>query len=370
MAEKKRTSHKKNTLPKSGKKRNTKGKKKGVAHGSKAVLAILFLLLAGGVIGGILLKKQHFNNTEEFMLYLPTGSDFAAATDSLAVHGCVESNNHTYKLMAKLRKYDKHVKAGSYKIEPQMNMWKALTKLYYGNRDAVRVTINKHRKAETLCDYVGGRLEMTADDLLVMMKDPHSCESYGFSKEEIIGMFIQNTYELYWNTSAEQFMERMKKEYDKFWTDKRMTQCKALNLTPIEVITLASIVEEETNKNDEKPDVASVYLNRLRRGMPLQADPTVKYAVGDFGLRRILNVHTEVESPYNTYKHKGLPPGPICIPSIASIDAVLANKKTDYIYFCARADFSGYHAFASTLAQHNANAAAFHAEMNRRKIYK
>lgn len=368
MAEKKKTTQHKKSTAKS-RKSAPKRKKKG-GNGSKRLLVLLIILLAGGIIGGIILKKQHFNNTEEFVLYIPTGSDFAAATDSLTAHGCIDSNSHTFTLMAKLRKYDKHVKAGSYKIEPQMNTWKALTKLYYGNRDAVRVTINKHRKKEALCNYVATRLELNANDLLVLLEDSHSCESYGFSKEEILGMFIQNTYELYWNTSAEQFMERMKKEYDKFWTDERMKQCNALNLTPIEVITLASIVEEETNKNDEKADVASVYLNRLRRGMPLQADPTVKYAVGDFGLRRILNIHTEVESPYNTYKHNGLPPGPICIPSIASIDAVLANKQTDYLYFCARADFSGYHAFASTLAQHNANAAAFHAEMNRRKIYK
>ena len=162
----------------------------------------------------------------------------------------------------------------------------------------------------------------------------------------------------------------MDKEWQKFWDSDRRGKSKVLNMSPDEVVVLASIVEEETNKNDEKDLIASVYLNRLRRGMPLQADPTLKFAVGDFTLRRLLNKHIEYESPYNTYKHTGLPPGPICIPGKSSIDAVLKNRQSDYLYFCAKADFSGHPAFATTLAQHNANAAAFHAELNRRKIYK
>lgn len=348
--------------------RRTAGKK-GSKKANGIVLAVAIALAAGMVATALYFKSQKLANSEQVTLYLPTGSDFAAATDSLAAHGCI-ANTGTFKAMARLRKYDKHVKAGCYKLEPQMNMWTALTKLYYGNQDAVRITIGKHRTKETLCQYVDSRLEMSGNDLFVMLSDANTCADYGFTEASVIGMFVQNSYDIYWNTTAEKFMERMKQEYDRFWNEERKAQCKALNLTPQEVTTLASIVEEETNKNDEKPTIASVYLNRIRKGMALQADPTLKYAVGDFTLRRILNVHMEAESPYNTYKYRGLPPGPICIPSVASIDAVLANKQTNYLYFCAKADFSGYHAFAATLAEHNANAAAFHAEMNRRRIYK
>lgn len=353
--------------PKSKKNSNRKTGNRRAPHRIIALLAAAVLV---AVVAALLtLRGQKMANTETVTLFVPTGSDYNAVVDSLQAHQCI-GNKAVFATLASLRQYRGNVKGGCYVIKPHANTWRTLTKLYCGNQDAIKLTIGKHRTKQQLCQYLDKRLELDGDTLLQMMADDSLCAAYGHTPETIIAMFPQNTYEVYWNTTPRKLLDRMHKESDRFWNDKRLAQCKALNLTADEVTTLASIVEEETNKNDEKPDIASVYLNRIRKGMLLQADPTLKYAVGDFTIRRLLNIHIEAESPYNTYKHRGLPPGPICIPSAASIDAVLANKQTEYLYFCARADFSGRHSFASSLAQHNANAAAFHAEMNRRKIYR
>lgn len=355
------------TKSKTKTKTKTKTKKGGGKHIAVAVVAAVLLV---GAVGALLtLRGQKMANSEKVTLFIPTGSDYAAVVDSLDAHNCI-GNRFVFNSMARLRQYRDNVKGGCYILKPHAPVWSVLTKLYCGNQDAIRLTIGKHRTKQQLCDFIGRRLEMDGDTLLRLLDDDSLCSAYGHTPQTIIAMFPQNTYDVYWNTTPRKLLDRMQKESSRFWTNERLAKCKALNLTADEVVTLASIVEEETNKNDEKADIASVYLNRIRKGMLLQADPTLKYAVGDFTIGRLLNVHTEAESPYNTYRHRGLPPGPICIPSTASIDAVLQNKQTDYLYFCARADFSGRHAFATTLAQHNANAAAFHAEMNRRKIYK
>lgn len=349
----------------------TKNKKQ--QHQSKRTKAIVLSILVLGVVVCcttlFLLHRQKLANNEAVTLYLPDNITYDAVVDSLDAHGCI-GNHAAFSTLARLRNYKDHVKGGCYKLTPGMSVWRALTKLYYGNQDPIHLTINKHRTKQSLSGYLGRKLEIDSSDMMALFNNDSICRSYGHTTKTIIGMFMQNTYDVYWNISATNLMDRMQQESDRFWTDKRLRQCKALNLTPDEVVTLASIVEEESNKNDEKPDIASVYLNRIRKGMLLQADPTLKYAVGDFTLRRLLNKHMEVDNPYNTYKYRGLPPGPICIPGQASIDAVLKNKKTDYLYFCAKSDFSGYHAFAKDLAQHNANAEAFHRELNRRKIFK
>ncbi|MEG2666656.1 MAG: endolytic transglycosylase MltG, partial [Bacteroidales bacterium] len=180
--------------------------------------------------------------------------------------------------------------------------------------------------------------------------------------------FVPNTYYVFWNLSAEDLLKRMYKEQDKFWTTTRKEKAKKMGLNRIQVMTMASIVEQETEDKKEKADIASVYLNRLRKGMLLQADPTVKFAIGDFGLKRILQEHLQSTTPFNTYTYKGLPPGPICTPSSYSIDAVLQNKQTPYFYFCAKEDFSGTHAFAATYAQHQANAKAYHRALDQKAI--
>lgn len=344
-------------------------KKKKTKRTNIIVATVAIMLLLAAISGLALLRGQKMSNSESVTLYLPTGSSYEAVVDSLDAHGCI-GNHAIFNNMARLRHYRDNVKGGCYVIGAHNNVWNTLTKLYYGNQDPIHVTINKYRTKEQLCQYLDKKLELSADTLLAMLQNDSICAAYGHTTATIIGIFVQNTYDIYWNISPSKLLDRMKKESDRFWNNNRIDKCKALKLTPDEVITLASIVEEETNKNDEKELIASVYLNRLRKGMLLQADPTLKFAAGDFTLRRILNKHMESNNPYNTYRFPGLPPGPICIPGPKSIDAVLANRKTEYLYFCAKADFSGYHAFATSLAQHNANAAAFHAELNKRKIYK
>lgn len=351
------------------KKNSKKNSKKKTKSTNIVIATVALLLLVGAITGLALLRGQKMANSDSVTLYLPTGSTYDDVIDSLDAHGCI-GNHAIFNNMARLRHYRDNVKGGCYTIGAHDNVWNTLTKLYYGNQDPIRVTINKYRTKEQLCQYLDKKLELDGNALLALLDSDSICEAYGHNPLTIIGMFTQNTYDIYWNISPSKLLDRMKKESDRFWNDKRLEKCRTLKLTPDEVITLASIVEEETNKNDEKELIASVYLNRLRKGMLLQADPTLKFAARDFTLRRLLNKHTESDSPYNTYRFPGLPPGPICIPGPASIDAVLANRQSDYLYFCAKADFSGYHAFATTLAQHNANANAFHAELNRRKIYK
>ena len=207
-------------------------------------------------------------------------------------------------------------------------------------------------------------------DIANLLTEKSILQEYNFTKQTLPALFIPNTYQVYWNISAKDFLNRMFKEYKRFWTEERQNKAKAIGLTPIEVSILASIVEEETNNKSEKPMVAGLYINRLKKGMPLQADPTVKFAWQDFTLRRITNKHLTIDSPYNTYKITGLPPGPIRIPSPEGIDAVLNYSKHNYLYMCAKEDFSGTHNFASTLSEHNRNARKYWDALNKRKIYK
>jgi UPF0755 protein len=204
--------------------------------------------------------------------------------------------------------------------------------------------------------------------ILQALNDNDFLGKFGFDSRTAIGMFIPNTYELYWNTNADGLIERMYSEYEKFWNDSRKTKLQQTGLTQAEVSVMASIVAEETNVTDEMATIAGVYINRIKSGMLLQADPTVKFAIGDFSIRRVLNKHLDYDSPYNTYKYKGLPPSPICMPSIAAIDAVLDYVHHDYYYFCAKNDFSGRHIFAKTLAQHNSNAQAYRNALNSMNI--
>jgi UPF0755 protein len=232
----------------------------------------------------------------------------------------------------------------------------------------LNVTFNNVRTKEDLAGKVSKYLIADSLSILNLFYDENKIGKFGFNTETYRAMFIPNTYQFYWTTSAEQFADRMKTEFDKFWSDERRKKAENINLSPVEVTVLASIVQSETAKNEEMTRIAGLYINRLNRGQLLQADPTVKYAVGDFSLKRILNVHLEVDSPYNTYKYAGLPPGPINFPETSAIDAVLNYEKHNYIYMCAREDFSGYHNFAVTLTEHNRNAAKYRRELDKLKI--
>ena len=270
--------------------------------------------------------------------------------------------------LMKYYKYDERVKPGNYAIRPGDSMRDICLRLLSGNQTPVRLVIPSVRTLDRLAGAVGKQLMTDSAAIATILTDYHLIDSLGYTKETFPTLFLPNTYEVYWTMSPEQFIARMKKEHDTFWNTERKKKAQAQGLTPIEVTTLASIVDEETNKNDEKPLVAGLYLNRLKRGMLLQADPTVKFAHGKFDLRRILLAHLTIDSPYNTYKYAGLPPGPIRIPSIAAIESVLNPAKHSYIYMCAKEDFSGYHNFASTLGQHNANARRYQQALNQRGI--
>lgn len=225
------------------------------------------------------------------------------------------------------------------------------------------------RTKENLAGRISEQLMLDSLTLLNMLNSETNLKSLGFDTNTIVAMFIPNTYEVYWDTSIDKLMNRMKNEYSTFWNESRKAKAKQVGLSPIEVSILASIVEEEATYSDEYPIVAGLYLNRLKRGQRLEADPTVKFALNDFSLRRILYKHLEVESPYNTYRNEGLPPGPIRVPSIKGIDATLSPQDHKYLFMCAKEDLSGRHNFATTHAEHVRNAARYQRALNEKKIY-
>ena len=260
--------------------------------------------------------------------------------------------------------YHDHMHTGHYVVEPDMSTLGVYRLLSRGQQTPVRLTVPPVRTIGQMAAALGHRLMADSTALADALADSSLVAQLGFDSFTLPALFIPNTYEVYWNVSPQKLMERMKKEHDAFWTSGRQQKARALQLTPVEVQTLASIVDEETAVGAEKPRVAGLYLNRLAKGMLLQADPTVKYAVGDFTLRRILNRHLAVESPYNTYRHAGLPPGPIRIATVQAIDAVLNAEHHDYLYMCAKEDFSGTHNFARTSAEHMQNARRYQQALN------
>jgi len=308
------------------------------------------------------------NVKRDYVLIIPDNFTYQLLLDKLIQNDVLESYK-AFNWVSKKKSYKKTVKPGRYELKKGMNTNEVVNILRSGLQDPVNVTFNNCRFKEDLAGKVSKYIQADSLSILNLFYDEKQIEEYGFTTETYRAMFIPNTYEFYWTTSAEEFAVRMKKEYERFWNEERKQKAESINLTPVEVTILASIVQSETAKKDELKTVAGLYINRLNRGQPLQADPTVKYAVGNFSLKRILNSHLEIDSPYNTYKYAGLPPGPINFPEISSIDAVLNYEKHNYIYMCAKEDFSGYHNFSRTLAEHNINAAKYRAALNENKIY-
>lgn len=258
---------------------------------------------------------------------------------------------------------------GKYAVFPTDNILDIYLRISRGRQTPVNLSFNNIRTREQLARRIGNQLMIDSAEIATLLFDSIYCAGRGYTPITIISMFIPNTYEMYWNINADNFFSRMQKEYDKFWNKERVNKAKQIGFTPEQVITLASIVEEETNNNAEKPIVAGLYINRLHRGMPLQADPTIKFALQDFSLKRIYDKHLNIDSPYNTYKYSGLPPGPIRIPSVKSIDSVLNYAHHNYLYMCAKEDFSGTHNFASTFSEHQKNAQKYRRALNNRKIF-
>lgn len=261
-----------------------------------------------------------------------------------------------------------HPRTGRYKVSSHDNALALYRRLRSGRQEALRLTIPSVRTTHRLAGALGRRLMLDSLQLAQAFTDSAFCATCGKDTATLICLFIPNTYEVYWDTTLPELMQRMSRECAAFWNDRRTAQATAAGLTPDQVYTLASIVDEETAYNPEKPDVAGMYLNRLRCGMPLQADPTIKFALGDFGLRRIRHGHLTVESPYNTYMNTGLPPGPIRVASVAGINAVLNHTEHHYLYMCAKEDFSGRHNFARTYSEHLANAARYSKALDKRHI--
>ncbi len=337
-------------------------------------LAIALIFVLAGIKIASVYKQIYGPNIEtpesnEFYLYIPTGSDYADVVALLESQKLIR-DRQTFDWAASKKKYPENIHPGRYRIRPKMSNNELLNMLRAGLQEPVDVVINMARTPEDLAVRISEQIEATREELLALMKDEQYLQQYGFDRQTIIGMFIPNTYEFWWNTSADGFFKRMYKEYDRFWNRERIGRAREMNFTQNQVITLASIIINETNKEDEYRKIAGVYINRLNNGIRLQADPTVKFALGDFERQRILKTDTQVDSPYNTYLHAGLPPGPISIPVIKAIDAVLQYERHDYVYFCAKEDFSGYHNFARTLDQHNKNARSYQKALNRRNILK
>lgn len=273
-----------------------------------------------------------------------------------------------FEWMADYRDYAQCIHTGRYAINPGENAYLVFSRLYRGYQTPAKVTLNSVRSLDRVSSALSRQLMVDSAEIANLIQDSILIKQLGFEAESLPGLFIPNTYEIYWNIEADKLLQRFKEEYDRFWNESRQAKAKEIGLTPKEVSTLASIVEEETANNAEKPTVAGLYLNRLRINMPLQADPTIKFALQQTGIRRILNSDLKVESPYNTYTHTGLPPGPIRVPSTIGLDAVLNHAQHNYLYMCAKEDFSGTHNFATNYSQHLQNARRYQAALSKRNI--
>ncbi len=302
------------------------------------------------------------------ILLIPTGSDFKDVQRKLHEEKYV-NDILSFSVLSKLMKYDQYVKPGRYLLSPDMSNLEAIRYLRSGKQEPVDVTFNNVRLKSELAEKLTANLEAEADELLTLIEDTAVVNRYGFTTENIMTMFLPNTYEMYWTTNAQELLDRMYQEYERFWNEERLAKAKQLKMSPIEVGVLASIVDAETNKRDEAPTVAGLYLNRLQRNIALQADPTLVFAAQDFTIRRVLDKHKEIDSPYNTYKYTGLPPGPIRTPSIVAVESVLNYEEHSYLYMCAREDFSGYHNFATNLRTHMANARRYQRALNNAGVY-
>ncbi|MFB6258406.1 MAG: endolytic transglycosylase MltG [Flavobacteriales bacterium] len=338
----------------------------------------LFLLLGGGVLAGVVYGYRcyrwvydpnvDFENEKAAYLYVPTGSDRASLMDSLEQSGYIE-DMESFRWVAELKGFTDRVHPGKYRIEEGMSNNELVNILRGGLEETVEVTFNNIRTKEELAGKSTRKIEPDSADLLKALKDPRLAREYGFGPKTFLVMFLPNTYEFYWDVSIEGFLDRMKKEYGEFWTAKRSKKARAIGLSKVEVSILASIVEAEQSKvPEERPKIARLFLNRLQKGMKLESDPTLVYAIGDFSIRRVLDKDRDVDSPYNTYRYKGLPPGPIRLPSPISIKAVLNAPEHDHLYMCAKPDSSGLHNFTSSYSQHLENARKYQAWLDEQGV--
>ena len=302
-------------------------------------------------------------------ILIPSNSSYEAVMDTLKENGIVQERT-IFDLLADQMAYKKEkMRSGRFKVEPGWSYVKLIRHLRNGKQAPVKVVLTNERLPEDVAGKVARFIEPDSSELYQHFSDEKVLSQFGYTQETFMSMMIPNTYEFFWNASPQSFLERMEREHQNFWSKKnRLKKAEQLNMTPAEVYTLASIVEKETLKNQEKQRMAGVYINRLKKKMLLQADPTAVFATRDFNTKRVTNKHTNFDSPYNTYKYVGLPPGPISMSSISSIDAVLNHENHDYLYFCAKGDGSGLHSFAKTLSAHNRNAEIYRRNLRKRGL--
>ena len=327
-------------------------------------IALIGLVVAGYFayfVYSAMFKPNTAFEGETAYVYIPTDASYTQVREELKP---LLKDVEKFDALASQKKYTSNIKAGRFEIKKGMSNNDIINSIRSKNLP-IRLSFNNQESIEKLAGRISEQIEADSLSLLTTMMDDEFLNSKGFAKRSALGMYIPNSYEFFWNTSAEDFRDRMLTEYNRFWNDSRNAKAEAIGLSRDQVMTLASIVHEESKQPSEQPRIAGVYMNRLRIGMPLQADPTLKFAAYQLPeyqntvIKRVLNIHKEIDSPYNTYQNQGLPPGLIAMPDISAIDAVLNYEKHDYLYFAANAEKLGYHKFAKTLSQHNVNARAY-----------
>jgi UPF0755 protein len=335
------------------------------------VVMVIILIIALGFTGlNYYLKYFGPNVTgKQEYLYIHTGANFNDVFKTIKDEGIVK-DSATFYWSAQNMNYITRVKPGRYRLHEGMSNRKLINMLASGNQEAVTLSFHNLRLKEEFAGFVSKKIEPDSVAILRLLDSASFVQQYGFTTENVYTMFLPNSYQIYWNTTPEKFFKRMYANYEKFWTPERKQKAADINLDPIQVSILASIVDAEALHDDEMPTVAGLYLNRLKKGMKLEADPTVIFAQNDFTIKRVLKRYLSINSPYNTYLHTGLPPGPIMMPSVNAVNSVLDYKKSDYIYMCAKEDFSGYHNFATNMADHLVNAHKFQQALNERNIKK
>ncbi len=337
----------------------------------KAILRIGFILLLLVAVAGYMGYKWIFepntNISEPYELYIKSQTTYEELQNQL-ITDSVLVNNWSFTQVSRLMKYGPdQIPSGRYIIQPNWSNKQIISALRAGRQSPIKLTISNARTVEDIAGVVAKKIEPDSIEILALFNDASLIEEYGFKPETIISMILPDTYEMYWNTDAKGFFSKMKGEYDIYWA-KHTERVNTLDMSPAEISTLASIVEKESNSTSERPIIAGVYLNRLEQGVKLQADPTVVFGIGDFTIRRVLNRHLAQDTPYNTYLHEGLPPGPICMPSKSSIEAVLHAEEHDYLFFCAKPGYNAGHAFAVDNRQHERNASVYRKWLNQERI--
>lgn len=353
---------------------NSMNKKSGL-HIRPLLLATLIMVIIFGILLSYLFYRVVYapntdlGDRQAIHFHIPAGSSYEDVKQLLKKENIL-SGIWTFDWLAQKKNYPAHVQPGRYRIQHGMGNNELINLLRSGEQDPLNLTFTNIQTKEQLAGTIASRLETDSLSIIRLLNDEEILQETEFTRSTIKLLFIPNTYEVYWTISPEQLLSRMQREYKAFWDETRRKKASDIGLSPQEVGILASIVQRETSKQDEMARIAGVYINRLNRGILLQSDPTVVYALGDFSIGRVLNRHLEIDSPYNTYKYAGLPPGPITLPEPAVLDAVLNHEQHNYLYFSAREDFSGYHNFAETYAEHLANARRYRQALNERKIFR